>query len=371
MKLRRHSGSLIAASWLLLPAAALSQMPPPLPDRSDLVRITDLREDRTLEIVVGPISLEAGGPHLRTPVQLVSLPVAGWLHGFEWEMRDAAGRALPDRLLHHVNFIDPDRRELFSDIPRRVLAAGRETQKQGMPKFLGYPIVAGTRLLISAMFASVTDEDYPEAYLHVRLSYSLDGNGLFSPRDVYPFYLDVMGPVGAKEFPLPPGRTTRSWEGRPAIDGRILAIGGHVHDFAEWIRLEDVTEGKVVWETAPELDEETGEVVSVPTGRLWWRGGMRIRRDHTYRIVVQYHNPTDAPVPDGGMGALGGIILAGEAEWPPLDRTAAAYAEDLRNTLEAPMRAHDQAEDREAQDGIGRNHGAGEQAPGETRPTDG
>lgn len=312
---------------------------PSLPERNELVRVVDHPEEREIEIVIGPVDLPARGPHLRAPIQLATLPVEGWLHGFEWEMRDGQGNLAPDRLLHHVNFIDPDHRELFSPIPRRILAAGRETREQRMPRFLGYPLEPGTRVLISAMFANPSDTHYREAYLHVRLSYSLEGDGLVAPRDVYPFYLDVMGPVGEKEFPVPPGVTTMSWEGSPAIEGRILAVGGHLHNFAEWIRLEDVTEDEVLWETEPEVNEE-GEVVAVPTGKLWWRAGVKLHTDHVYRISVQYRNPTTEPAPDGGMGAIGGIVYAPDAEWPPMDKGAVAYVEDLRNTLEKPSRAH-------------------------------
>lgn len=318
-------------------AAQAESYPPPAP-RDDRVRVLDHPDEDQVEVIVGPVSLSAGGPHFRLPVQIATLPIDGWLHGFAWDMKDARGRPLPDELLHHVNFIDPDHRELFAPIPRRVLAAGRETKRQGMPPLLGYPMEAGSRILISAMFANPTDADYEEAYLHVRLSYSDREERLIAPLEVYPFYLDVMGPVGAKEFPVPPGHTVMSWEGRPAIDGRILAIGGHMHDYGAVLRLEDVTEGEVVWETEPERSE-SGRVVGVPTGKLWWRGGVKIHRDHTYRIVVEYRNPGDRPAPDRGMGALGGVVLAPrDARWPPLDRRNEAYVQDLRNTLEKPFR---------------------------------
>ncbi|WP_420636583.1 hypothetical protein [Candidatus Palauibacter sp.] len=111
-----------------------------------------LREGgREAEIVIGPVALPAAGPHLRPQVQLAELPLAGWLHGFSWDMRDRNGNPLPDRLLHHVNVIDPDNRELFSSVPRRVLAAGRETKSVRLPSVLGIPVASGARVLVSAM----------------------------------------------------------------------------------------------------------------------------------------------------------------------------------------------------------------------------
>ena len=314
---------------------------PELPTENDLLRVQRDDDARVVEVIVGPVSLPAGSGHLRTPIQMIELGVEGWMHGFSWEMRDAAGNVLPERLLHHVNLIDPDNRELFSPIARRIMAAGRETKKEGVPGVLGYPLGPGNRVLVNAMFASLDDEGYEEAYLHISLPYTpADDPGFIRPRNVYPFYLDVMGPVGDKEFPLPPGTHGMSWEGSPAVSGRLLALGGHLHDYADWIRLEDVTTGKVLWETEP-VKDDAGLVSEVPIGNLWWRGGIKIRADHQYRISVQYTNPLDGPAPDAAMGAIGGVILADSAEWPEFDRENPAYVEDLRNTLNKPNESHE------------------------------
>ncbi len=316
------------------PAAA-----PDLPEgRDDLIELVDHPEERVLEMVVGPAALRSTERHLRLPIQLVELPLEGWLHGFEWEITDAEGKKLPDALLHHVNLIDPDRRELFSPIPRRVLAIGAETARQELPRLLGYPVETGTRLLVSAMFARPTGVDYDAVYLRVRLFYTDRGQVQVAPRDVYPFYLDVMGPVGRKSFTIPPGGTVRSWTASPAVDGRIVAVGAHLHDRARLIRLEDLTAGEVIWETEPVRDE-TGRVTGVPTALLWGSGGVSIYKEHRYRLVVEYENPTDRPDPEPGMGEIGGLILvAADAEWPPLDRSNPAYVADLTNTLEAPVK---------------------------------
>ncbi len=339
-KLARYTVALAAAATVAAPESLTAQVTPPdLPHQSDLVRVEDHPDEGYLELVVGPAALPAHGPHLRLPIQLATLPIEGWVHGFEWEMRDAAGNPLPDRLLHHWNMVSPDERELFSPVPLRVLAAGRETERFALPKFLGVPIEEGTRWLVVSMFANPTDTPYDKAYLHVRVDYTRAETARLAPSDVYPFYVDVMGPVGEKEFPLPPGRHTRSFEASPAADGRILVLGAHLHDYGEWIRFEDVTAGKVLWETAPDVDE-TGEVTGVPRGNFFWRGGLRVYKDHVYRLSVRYMNPLDVPAADGAMGALAGIVVTDPSEWPELDRFHEAYAQDLRNMLEKPNEAH-------------------------------
>ncbi|MFQ5890709.1 MAG: hypothetical protein ACE5JR_11735 [Gemmatimonadota bacterium] len=339
--MRGNVGVAAVAGLVLLPAAASGQAAPrSLADvGGDLVRFEVLEEERVVEVVVGPVHLAADMEHLRLPVQMTTFPVDGWLHGFEWVMRDGSGNELPRSLLHHVNLIDPDNRELFNPTARRVMAAGNETGAQRMPRLLGYPIEAGQRLLVSSMFSNTTGREIEDAYLHVRLFYSEEGDGLIQPRDVYPFYVDVMGPVGEKDFPVPPGRTVHYWEGSPAIDGRLLAIGAHLHEYADHIRLEDVTTGRVIWRAEPERDA-AGRVVGVPSSKLFWRLGVKLYKDHVYRAVVEYYNPTDAPAPSRGMGAIGGIVWASkDAEWPEFSRSDEVYVADLRNTLEAPFRA--------------------------------
>lgn len=302
---------------------------------SEMVRVAVNRDERFADVILGPIALPHTMTPLRTPIQLVELPVEGWLHGFEWTMVDEAGNALPDELLHHVNLIDPDRRDVFSPIARRVVAAGRETRRHKFPGLIGYPVQSGTRLLLVGMFDNPTDTDYPEAYLRVRLFYSTDG--MIDPMSVYPFYMDVMGPVGEKGFPVPPGRTERSWEGSPAIDVRVLGIGGHLHDYATSLRLVNVTTGEVLWNADIDLDE-SGRLEKVGADYLWWRGGMKLYSKHTYRITVVYDNPTDQPTAHGGMGVVAGVALGSEDRWPAFDRTDPDYLEDLRNVLAAPHR---------------------------------
>jgi hypothetical protein len=328
--------SLLAASAACLLASPARAELPPLPVDSALVRGIDHREDATFEIVEGPFTL-APGQHLRLPVQLAQVPIEGWLHGFSWKVTDARGAPLPDEMLHHVNLIDPDRRDLFMPIARRVMAAGRETRPQAMPKLLGYPLHADTRFLVSTMLSNPTGREVKDGFLHVKLQYSRRGEGLFTPREIFPFYLDVVGPVGPRDFDVPPGRTSRSWDGSPAVDAVILGVGGHLHDFGVELRLEDLTEGKVIWRTEPATEGKT-HVVSVPTSELWWKGGVRVSREHRYRWSAIYENPTREPAPDGGMGVVAGVVFASEADWPPLDRKDASYLADLMGTIEAPKK---------------------------------
>ena len=314
--------------------------PPVLPvGRDELVRIQDRPNAHVLEYVIGPVRIDSGVAELRAPIQMTDLPIDGWLHGFDVSLRDADGNLLPIETLHQLTFLDPDQRELFSPIPRRVLGASPDAARQRLPGLFGYPVLAADRLLIEAVFANPTGADIPEAFLHVALDYSLEGEKLIEPRNVYPFHLDVMGPVGEKRFVVPPGRSRRAWTGSPAVPGRILALGGHVHDYATRLRLVNATDGSVVWEVQPNRDRE-GRVEDVPRREMWWRLGHHVYPEKLYRIEVEYDNPLDVPAPSTGAGVIGGVILVEKGiAWPRLERTDPAYAADLEHTLSAPRRA--------------------------------
>ncbi len=291
-----------------------------------------------LEFVIGPVDLPADGPHIRLPMQWAKLPFDAYMHGFEWEIRNGDGEVLPADLLHHVNLIDPDNRELFTPISRRVLAAGRENQRESIPGVVGFPLEEGGRMLIATMFGNPLGEDYSDVYLHFKLMYSRADEGFIKPMTVYPFYLDVMGFDGVKDFEVPPGHTERSYTASPGVDARILGIGGHVHDYATELRLEDATTGEVLWRAEPEYNE-AGRMVGVPSSKFLLRLGKKIYKDREYRIVVEYENPLDVPAPDMGMGAIGGVVaIMGDGEWPAYDPNDPAYVLDLNNTITAPDR---------------------------------
>lgn len=332
------------ASHDIRAASHVEVRPPALPvDQNDFVHVRTDVARQIVEYVVGPVSLNAAGDHLRLPIQMADFPTDGWIHGFEAEICDSIGNRLPMELLHHVFVVDPDERELFFPIARRIMAAGRETATQRLPGLVGYPVDRGARLMVAVMFANPTGRDYADVHLVVRFFVTEPVDGLVDPLEVFPFYLDVMGPTGTKDFEVPPGESVIAWEGSPAVESRILAIGGHVHDYATRLRLIDVTGGRILWDVEPDRTPD-GHVTGVPSDKFLWTLGKKIRPDHVYRIEVEYFNPLDAPAPHGGMGAIGGVVwVDGDVTWPEFDRTDETYVEDLARTLTAHehMDSHD------------------------------
>jgi hypothetical protein len=296
-------------------------------------------EEYTIEL--GPLFLPAGGGHdqIEQPRPLaLELPVEGWLRGLAFDVVDQRGEPIPEAL-HHLNLIAPEQRELFSQIMLRIGAAGSETKPYGLPWFLGYPIRRGDSLLVTAMLHNPTSRAYHGVKVRVRLKLT-PSTSWIRPLAIHPVYLDVMPPAGQHAFDLPPGRSTKSWEGRPAVAARLLAAGSHLHRYGTALRLEDLSTGKVIWEARPEIDDK-GEVVGMPI-RYFLPFGVRLAPDRRYRITAEYDNPTGKVLVDGGMGALGGIVLPeASSSWPGVARGDSVYLHDVRETTDASPSPHE------------------------------
>ena len=293
---------------------------------------------RALVIDLAPVDLPARTPHhmiAQPPVATLDIPETGSIYGFRVEVVDSTGAKLPDELIHHFNLIDPDHRELFLPISRRLLAAGHETGTVRLPWLLfGLPLERGKRVVASAMVENLTPTGYRQARVRLVMNF-IPGGRPWPLFDASPWQMDVAFPVGDKSFPLPPGRSARSYEGSPVVAGKIVGLGGHMHDYGRVIEFTDVTTGATIYHAAPVVDS-AGHIESVPIAMLygWTRLGVRIVPEHRYRVTVAYDNPTGAPIPDGGMGVIGGLFVPDRGvQWPAADASDSLYQQDYRHYM--------------------------------------
>lgn len=253
------------------------------------------------------------------------VPTNLWLHGFDVDLVDGAGRPLPKSMLHHVSVASADQRELFNPIMLRVAAAGAETEAIRIPHWIGMPLKRGERLMISAMLHNPT----MNAYAGVRVRLHFDATSKLNNRDAvagYPFHMHVTPPGVSWEFDVPPGVSTRSWEGSPAITGRVVGLGGHLHQYGVSVQLEDVTANQLIYRAVAVADT-AGEIVSIP--RTVEAKKLMLYADHVYRVTAVYNNPTDRTVPNGGMGIVAGMIVPRSGiAWPRIDASNPTYAFD-------------------------------------------
>lgn len=287
-----------------------------------------------LVLDIGPMDVHAKGAmqddhHAmpEAPPLWVLVPKSGWLHGYRVELVDKSGAPVPQTLLHHVNVIATQRRELFSGIMLRVAASGPETGTVSIPGFLGYDARAGDTLLVRTML-NPGDRDYDGVHVRVRFPFT-PSDAFLGDLTISPFYMDVTPPAGGHVFDIPPGKSEWFWEAKPAIAGRIIGFSGHVHRYATLFRFEDRTASKIIWESRPDTTAD-GEPKQIPIKRFLWTLGYGIRPDHVYRLTVFYDNPTRKVIPDAGMGALGGVFRAsGGVKWPAIDETDKDYKLDV------------------------------------------
>jgi hypothetical protein len=269
-----------------------------------------------------------------------TVPVSGWLHGWDYRVVTESGDLLPRNVLHHLKVMSLSHRELFNPIMLHVAGAGGETKPVVLPKEAGYPLQEGDSLLVTAMLHNTTGLDLHGVQLRISFRYSPEGGSWRPPLPVVPFFAHVTPPMSDPSYDLPPGRSSRSIDLRPAVSGEILGLGGHLHRYGVLLRLEDLTEGEVIWEKEAELAAD-GQVLEVPYDRFVWSSLPRLRSDHTYRLTAVHDNPTGATLVGGGMGTLGGAIYVEEA-WPDVDPHASEYVWYLnREATSAEHGGHD------------------------------
>ena len=95
---------------------------------------------------------------------------------------------------------------------------------------------------------------------------------------------------------VPPGpqTTRRLIEGLVPIESTIHLISTHVHNHGEYVRLTDLTDGKVLWQADVEYDRERRQIRNIPVYAS--SEGLRVYPDHQYEIEAFYNNTSDADV---------------------------------------------------------------------------
>jgi hypothetical protein len=267
----------------------------------------------------------AGG-HLVTFLPF-SWPVNGWLRGARVELTDSLGRPLPQHLLHHINLLDLSRRQLIHAGVERLWAAGAETEPVMLPAGIGVPLSAGTPFGLAIAYDPAGLP--PASTVTVRARWT-PSNMNPRPRDVFPVLVDVNYHLtSSASYDLPPGHSERAFEFEWPLDGHLLGVGGHLHDFGVELRLEDVDRHTVLIHLRPRTDS-AGRVLGMPQLLFGVSGeGKRVVAGRRYRLVAVYDNPGPA-IPDGAMGELGIAFMPDDASgWPALMPDDEAIANDL------------------------------------------
>jgi hypothetical protein len=323
------------ASLLLATTLSVSAIAPRPPVVEPQVSISVDSAHGEVIITAGPYDLpnmppEMAEMHMGSPQVLrFDWPVDGGLRGFNLSMQTEDGKALPKSVIHHLIAVNFDRRQIVYQMVERLFGWGKETDPVMLPAGVGVPLAKGQHLGVYAMWHNDSGRDIHNAYLKMTLAF-IPKSRLQNP--VLPLYVDVNNHIGGvTTFDVPPGKSTRAYDFEFPLSGRLIGIGGHLHDYGAAVRFEDAETGKVLVRLKADRDRK-GEISKV--GRFIWgfhEEALPIEAHHKYRVVAEYDNPTGKPIPQGGMGHINGVFSPNDmSEWPVLDLANADIQRDIQ-----------------------------------------
>jgi hypothetical protein len=268
----------------------------------------------TITLRIGPMDLPANTSHMKMaqPPDLTwTIASAGWLLEYRAKLVDASGAAVPGVMLHHVAFWNENRSDfLCPNKDEHIFGAGGElTDWAPVPGF-GYRVEKADRIRIETMMHNPTPTAYPEVYLEVVIPYA-DEAAPAAVKNLYPAWMDVAG-CGSSGYDLPAGPSTKVGRVPVKFDGILLGVGGHMHDYAQELVLEDSRSKDPVAKLVAKTGEK-GRLISMPV-ELFYRkyastGGYPLRAGDLLTIRASYDNTSGKMLRDGAMGIVVGYFV--------------------------------------------------------------
>ena len=276
------------------------------------LEVQDDPDTRILVVRLGPINIPQSGEHVTAGDHFLRIPFDGWFSAFHARLVDASGAVLPERLLHHVVFLNMARRNpLCPDEEEYVFGAGPEMNDWPALPGLGYRITKGQSLRVRAMFRNVGDTPLANTYLELQINYQLLGDKL-PLRSFYPTWFSVTQ-CGRMLYDLKPGRNITAGEFVLAHGGTFVALSGHLHDHGGTLRFENMTKKEDIAVLRAKLDSE-GRLVSITLVSFAETNGYRVRPGEVVRVTAVYDNPTGLVLSQSAMGLLVAIFVPDKDE---------------------------------------------------------
>ncbi len=314
---------------LILALAASPLAAQSSPNTPTTVKITVDSIRHNVVIVAGPFDLVGHGnmPGMGSGVMhhtseskmmRFAWPVTGALNGVNVTLTDPHGAPVPGNVIHHLVMYNFDRRQLIHESVERVFAWGQDTQEITLPAGVGVPLPLGDHLGFLIAWHNDSGHDIKGATVTITMPYEV-------PKDmkvaVYPWYLDVSNVNGGdNSYDLPAGKSTKTFDFTIPVDGRMIAVGGHMHPYGKSVSLVDVASGKVMIKLDATKSKD-GQVRGVERFVYGFHeDALPLQANHPYRLVASYDNPTGKPIAKGGMAQLNGIFEPTDFSlWPKLD----------------------------------------------------
>jgi len=256
----------------------------------------------------GPLTLPAHTNHMKMPQPpdvFWTIPFDAFLLAYTPRLVDANGSAAPGIVLHHTAFWNTDRSDfLCPNKEEHIFGAGTElTNWMEIPGY-GYRVQKGDKIRVETMVHNPTGTSYGKVYLEVKIPYA---DPTVATKSVYPAWMDVQS-CGDSGYDLHAGKNENSGTVAVKYNGILLGVGGHMHDYAKQITLEDVTRKETVATLDAELDEK-GQLLGMPVVTFFDRGGYKFSAGDQLRITATYDNTTGKRLLSGAMGIVVGYFL--------------------------------------------------------------
>jgi hypothetical protein len=265
-----------------------------------------------------------------TKLQRFRWPVDGWFRGFRVELVDGAGRSVPAHVIHHMIMVNFSRRQLLYAAAERLMGIGTETGEVSVPKTIGIPMKPGMDLGMYIAWHNDTGKDLEGVQLKLTMLWT-PKNQNPPPVNALPIYMDVNLTVGGTNtFDVPAGKSSKAYEFTLPTSGRLLGVGGHMHDYGTRVRLEDAETGKVLTQVVAERAPD-GKLIKVSRKLFGVSGkGLKLKANHRYRVVGEYDNPTGEMRVKGAMASMVGLFVPDDMRrWPAIDARDPIYQRDI------------------------------------------
>lgn len=290
------------------------------------VKLEQKIDGHTIIVRIGPMNLPARTSHMKMPQPpdlFWQIPIDGWLLAYSPKLVDANGNAVPGRVLHHTAFWNENRADfLCRNKEEHIFGAGGETTNWAEVPGYGYRAQMGDKIRVETMVHNPTDTSYDNVYLEVTIPYQQAADGA-KLKSVYPTWMDVKS-CGNSGYDLPAGKSEQEGTVTVKYAGVLLGVGGHMHDYAKQLVLEDITRKETVATLDAAVDDH-GELLSMPTVLFLDRGGYKFAAGDVLKISASYDNTTGKLLRDGAMGiVVGYFVPADDAAMAALRRKPVA-----------------------------------------------
>jgi hypothetical protein len=298
----------------------------------------------TVTLRVGPLNLPANTSHMKMPQPpdlTWTIPLTGWLLSYHPKLVDASGNTVPGTVLHHVAFWNENRSDfLCPNKEEHIFGAGGElTDWARIPGF-GYRVQKGDRIRVETMIHNPTPNSYDKAFLEIEIHY-LDDASPAPVKNFYPAWMDV-GACGNSGYDLPAGPSEKSGTVGVKFDGMLLGVGGHMHDYAKEIVLENTTHNETIATLQAKTDDK-GRLQYMPVVTFFAAGGQKLSAGDQLKITATYDNTAGRLLRQGAMGiVVGYFVPANDARFASFRHAAKAPPHDMHDMKDMPNMSHDQ-----------------------------